>query len=49
MAVRDAKEPTVCIKACRLAMEFFEISKAFPLEERFALVLRPMHERPESP
>jgi hypothetical protein len=29
MAVRDVKELTVYIKAYRVAMEFFEISKSF--------------------
>ena len=37
MAVRDVKELTVYIKAYRVAMEFFEISKGFPAEERYAL------------
>ena len=37
MAVRDVKELTVYIKAYRVAMEFFEISKNFPAEERYAL------------
>ena len=37
MAVRDVKELTVYIKAYRVAMEFFESSKGFPPEERFAL------------
>ena len=37
MAVRDVKELTVYIKAYRVAMEFFEISKRFPAEERYAL------------
>ena len=37
MAVRDVKELTVYIKAYRVAMEFFEISKSFPAEERYAL------------
>ena len=37
MAVRDVKELTVYIKAYRVAMEFFEISKGFPPEERYAL------------
>jgi four helix bundle protein len=37
MAVRDVKELTVYIKACQVAMEFFEISKSFPAEERYAL------------
>jgi len=37
MAVRDVKELTVYIKAYRVAMEFFEISKSFPVEERYAL------------
>ena len=37
MAVKDVKELTVYIKAYRVAMEFFEISKCFPSEERYAL------------
>jgi four helix bundle protein len=37
MAVRDVKELTVYIKAYRVAMEFFKISKNFPVEERYAL------------
>jgi four helix bundle protein len=37
MAVRDVKELNVYIKAYRVAMEFFEISKNFPAEERYAL------------
>ena len=37
MAVRDVKELTVYIKAYRVAMEFLEISKRFPVEERYAL------------
>lgn len=37
MAVRDVKELTVYSKAYRVAMEFFEISKGFPAEERYAL------------
>lgn len=37
MAVRDVKELTVYIKTYRVAMEFFEISKSFPAEERYAL------------
>jgi four helix bundle protein len=37
MAVRDVKELTVYIKAYRLAMEIFEISKRFPADERYAL------------
>jgi len=38
MAVRDVKELTVYIKAYRVAMEFFDISKSFPAEERYALI-----------
>jgi len=34
MAVRDVKELTVYIKAYRVAMECFEISKTFPVEAR---------------
>jgi len=37
MAVRDVKELTVYIKAYRVAMEFFEMSKSLPVEERYAL------------
>ena len=37
MAVRDVKELVVYIKAYRVAMDFFEISKFFPVEERYAL------------
>jgi four helix bundle protein len=37
MAVRDVKELTVYIKAYRVSMEFFELSKGFPAEERYAL------------
>ncbi|MSQ97212.1 MAG: four helix bundle protein [Gemmataceae bacterium] len=37
MGVRSAKELAVYIKAYRLAMQIFEISKRFPPEERFAL------------
>lgn len=37
MAVKDVKELTVYLKAYQLAMEFFEISKSFPAEERYAL------------
>ena len=37
MAVKDVKELTVYIKAYQVAMEFFEISKRFPAEERYAL------------
>ena len=37
MAVRDVKELAVYIKAYQLAMEFFEVSKRFPPEERYAL------------
>ncbi len=37
MAVRDVKELTVYIKGYRVAMEFFELSKSFPAEERYAL------------
>jgi four helix bundle protein len=37
MAVRDVKELTAYIKAYRVAMEFFGISKEFPPEERYAL------------
>ena len=37
MAVKDVKELTVYIKAYQVAMEFFEISKRFPVDERYAL------------
>lgn len=37
MAVRDVKELKVYIKAYRVAMDFFEISRSFPAEERYAL------------
>jgi four helix bundle protein len=37
MGVKSAKELTVYIKAYRLAMRIYEISKRFPPEERFAL------------
>lgn len=38
MAVRSVKELEVYRKAYMLAMDFFELSKGFPVEERFALV-----------
>ena len=56
MAVRDVKELTAYIKAYRVAMGFFEISKSFPKEEHTQLtslnsevgkMLRSMHEHPE--
>lgn len=37
MGVRSAKELTVYIKAYRLAMLIFEISKRFPPDERYAI------------
>ena|ERR1043165_7837858 len=37
MGVRSAKELTVYVKAYRFAMRIFEISKRFPIEERYAL------------
>ena len=37
MRINSAKELEVYKKAYDLAMEIFELSKAFPLEERFAL------------
>jgi four helix bundle protein len=37
MAVQNVKELTVYIKAYQQAMEFFEVSKHFPQEERYAL------------
>ena len=52
MAVRDAKELTVYVKAYRLAMELFEISKEIhaqltSLNSEVGKMLRAMHERPE--
>jgi four helix bundle protein len=38
MAVQSVKEMEVYQKAYRLAMEVFVVSKAFPAEERFALI-----------
>lgn len=37
MGVKSAKELTVYIKAYKLAMRIFEITKRFPAEERYAL------------
>ncbi len=37
MSVKSAKELTVYIKAYRLSMLIFEVSKRFPVEERYAL------------
>ena len=37
MGVKSVKELTVYLKAYRLAMLIFEISKRFPPEERYAL------------
>ncbi len=37
MAVKDVKELKVFIKAYQVAMNFFELSKSFPAEERYAL------------
>lgn len=37
MTVKSAKELTVYLKAYRLAMRIFEITKRFPPEERYAL------------
>jgi four helix bundle protein len=37
MAVRSAKELLVYVKAYKLSMKIFEISKRFPPEERYAL------------
>ncbi len=37
MAVQSVKELEVYRKSYRLAMELFELSKCFPVEERFAL------------
>ena len=37
MGVRSAKELTVYVKAYRVAMRIFEVSKRFPPEERYAL------------
>ena len=38
MAVLSVKELEVYRKSYRLAMEIFELSKGFPVEERFALI-----------
>jgi len=38
MAVQSVKELVAYQKSYRLAMEFFELSKAFPAEERYALI-----------
>jgi four helix bundle protein len=37
MAVQSVKELVVYKKSYRLAMEFFEVSRGFPAEERYAL------------
>lgn len=37
MAVQNVKELTVYKKAYQQAMDFFEISKVFPAEERYAM------------
>jgi four helix bundle protein len=37
MAVKSAKELRVYVTAYQLAMQIYEISKRFPLEERYAL------------
>jgi len=37
MGVASVKELTVYIKSYQLAMEFYELSKSFPPEERYAL------------
>ena len=37
MAVKSVKDLIVYQKSYALAMEFFELSKAFPAEERYAL------------
>ena len=37
MSIQSAKELIVYKKAYQLAMEIFEISKTFPVEERYAL------------
>jgi four helix bundle protein len=37
MSVRSAKELTVYVKAYRLSMAIFELTKRFPVEERYAL------------
>ena len=52
MAVRDVKELNVYIKAYRVAMEFFEISKELhtqltSLNSEVGKMLRSMHEHPE--
>lgn len=38
MQIQSAKDLTVYKKAYQLAMEIFEISKSFPVEERYALI-----------
>jgi four helix bundle protein len=38
MAVCSAKELTVYIKAYKLAMDIFNLSKRFPQEERYAII-----------
>ena len=38
MHIQSAKDLTVYKKAYQLAMEIFEISKSFPVEERYALI-----------
>ncbi len=52
MAVRDVKELTVYIKAHRVTMEFFDISKEVhtrltSLNSEVGKMLRSMHEQPE--
>ena len=37
MQINSAKDLEVYKKAYRLAMDIFQISKSFPLEEKFAL------------
>jgi four helix bundle protein len=38
MQIHSAKDLTVYKKAYQLAMEIFEVSKSFPVEERYALI-----------
>ena len=38
MRINSAKELEVYRKAYRLAMEIFELSKGFPVDERFARI-----------
>ena len=52
MAVRDVKELTVYIKAYRVAMQFFEISKDVhaqltSMNSEVGKMLRSMHDHPD--